>query len=169
MNTNKYGQPVYSQNELVDLLMCGINLNTQHPIHTDEDIDLFKIQYLVDALPTLVKSTEEDSINEFDSKCQSRWYMPVEYKELDIAKHCLNLCKTEAELQRVGQELLLYEEKGLMNLLRYLTYLVNIMETNNIIWGIGRGSSVASYVLYLLGIHKIDSMYYDLDPREFLR
>jgi hypothetical protein len=28
---------------------------------------------------------------------------------------------------------------------------------------------VASYVLYLLGVHRIDSMYYDLDVGEFLR
>jgi hypothetical protein len=28
---------------------------------------------------------------------------------------------------------------------------------------------VASYVLYLIGIHKIDSMYYDLSITEFLR
>jgi DNA polymerase III alpha subunit len=34
---------------------------------------------------------------------------------------------------------------------------------------VGRGSSVASYVLYLLGVHRIDSMFYDLDPSEFLR
>jgi len=38
-----------------------------------------------------------------------------------------------------------------------------------VIWGVGRGSSVASYVLYLLGVHRIDSMFYDLDVAEFLR
>jgi DNA polymerase III alpha subunit len=43
------------------------------------------------------------------------------------------------------------------------------MQDNRIIWGVGRGSSVASYVLYKLGVHRIDSMYYDLDPQEFLR
>ena len=43
------------------------------------------------------------------------------------------------------------------------------MRDNQVIWGVGRGSSVASYVLYLIGIHKIDSMYYDLPINEFLR
>jgi DNA polymerase III alpha subunit len=46
---------------------------------------------------------------------------------------------------------------------------VETMRVNNIVWGVGRGSSVASYVLYLIGVHKIDSMYYDLDIEEFLR
>ena len=43
------------------------------------------------------------------------------------------------------------------------------MQENNLIWGVGRGSSVASYVLYKLGVHRIDSIFYDLDPGEFLR
>jgi DNA polymerase III alpha subunit len=95
--------------------------------------------------------------------------MPDEYKNLDIAEYVLGLCQTDAELQRVGEELLLFQERDLFNLLRYLKYLVDVMTTNNLIWGVGRGSSTASYVLYLLGVHRINSMYYELDPREFLR
>ena len=43
------------------------------------------------------------------------------------------------------------------------------VKENKIVWGVGRGSSVASYVLYLLGIHKIDSIQYRLDWKEFIR
>jgi DNA polymerase III alpha subunit len=43
------------------------------------------------------------------------------------------------------------------------------MHQNNVVWGVGRGSSVASYVLYLLGVHKIDSLKYNLDIHEFLK
>ncbi len=57
----------------------------------------------------------------------------------------------------------------MFDLLRYLVYLVDVMKQNQVIWGVGRGSSVASYVLYLLGVHRIDSMFYDLDVTEFLR
>ena len=95
--------------------------------------------------------------------------MPDAYKNMDIAEHVLNLCNTDAELQRVGQELLMYQERDLFDLLRYLKYLVDTLTANQMIWGVGRGSSVASYVLYLLGVHRIDSIYYDLDPSEFLR
>jgi DNA polymerase III alpha subunit len=95
--------------------------------------------------------------------------MPDEYKQLDIAKYVLDLCKTEAELQRVGEELLLYQERDLFNLLRYLKYLVDIMTEHRLIWGVGRGSSVASYILYLLGVHRVDSIFYELEPQEFLR
>lgn len=95
--------------------------------------------------------------------------MPEHYRSLDIAEHVLSLCKTSAQLQRVGHELLMYQERDLFDLLRYLKYLVDVMRENHVIWGVGRGSSVSSYVLYLLGVHRIDSLYYDLDPGEFLR
>jgi len=57
----------------------------------------------------------------------------------------------------------------LFDLLRYLKYLADVMTEHRLIWGVGRGSSVASYVLYKLKIHRIDSLYYNLSPEEFLR
>jgi DNA polymerase III alpha subunit len=86
-----------------------------------------------------------------------------------LAEHVLGLCTTSDQLQRAGQELLMFQEHNLFNLLRYMKYLVDTMTAHDVIWGVGRGSSVSSYVLYLLGVHKIDSMFYDLDPGEFLR
>jgi hypothetical protein len=108
-------------------------------------------------------------VETFDADMQSHWNMPDEYKQLDIAQWILDQCKTQAELQRVGEELLEYDKRDLFNLLRYLKYFVDTMRANGVVWGLGRGSSVASYVLYLLGVHKINSMYYDLDIHEFLR
>ncbi len=108
-------------------------------------------------------------IDEFHNNNTNDWNMPDKYKNLDIAKYLIDLCKTDAELQRVGKELLMYQERGMFKLLCFLVYLVDTMRDNNVVWGVGRGSSVASYVLYLIGIHKIDSLYYDLDIDEFLR
>ena len=109
------------------------------------------------------------TVEEFDQMKQNSWHMPDEYKQLDIAEYILSLCDSDAKLQRCGQELLLFQERNLFDLLRYLKYLVDTLRANRMIWGVGRGSSVASYVLYLLGVHRIDSMFYDLDAREFLR
>jgi DNA polymerase III alpha subunit len=64
---------------------------------------------------------------------------------------------------------MLFQERNLFDLLRYLKYLVDVMTENQLIWGVGRGSSVASFVLYKLKVHRINSMYYELDPAEFLR
>jgi DNA polymerase III alpha subunit len=109
------------------------------------------------------------TVQDFDHENQSRWLMPDHYKNLDIAEYVLSLCDSEAALQRVGEELLLYQARDLFELLKYLKFLVDIMSQNNLIWGVGRGSSVASYVLYLLKVHRIDSLHYNLDIAEFLR
>ena len=139
----------------------------------DPDLDLETLIHVVEDPDQLITWTfpenSDISVPEYDAVRQSRWFMPQQYQDLDIAQHVLELCRTQEQLQRVGQELLLYQERGLFDLLRYMKYLVDVMRSNRVIWGVGRGSSTASYVLYLLDVHRIDSMLYDLDPREFLR
>ena len=63
-------------------------------------------------------------------------------------------------------QIIVNETVGIKQLAEYSE--INL-KTNSIVWGVGRGSSVASYVLFLLGVHKIDSVKYNLDWREFLR
>lgn len=122
-------------------------------------------------LDTILKQLDDLDIDvdQYHKHNQNNWNMPEKYKKLDVAEYLLKLCRTDAELQRVGTELLLYQERDMFDLLRFLVYIVDVMREQNIVWGIGRGSSVASYVLYLIGVHKIDSLYYDLDIAEFLR
>ena len=118
----------------------------------------------------IVYKTKEDlSIEEFDSSNKENWYIPDEYKNFDIAKFVLDKCKNEEELQRAGEELLLYQERDMFMLLRYLKYFVDTMRKNKIVWGVGRGSSVSSFVLYLIEVHRINSLYYDLSIDEFLK
>jgi DNA polymerase III alpha subunit len=81
----------------------------------------------------------------------------------------LDQCTNEAELQRAGEELILFQERNMFVLLQYLKYLVDTMRKHNIVWGVGRGSSVASFVLFLLGVHRINSLYYDLSIDEFIK
>lgn len=106
---------------------------------------------------------------EFHRQNQQQWNMPKEYAEFDIAQWLLDQCTNDQQLQRVGKELLLFHERDMLSLLCFLRYLVDTLRENNVVWGVGRGSSVASYVLYLIGVHKVDSLYYDLDIEEFLR
>jgi DNA polymerase III alpha subunit len=171
--TNKFGEIIFDEQDLCNLVMQGYNLSEFSAVLVDPHVDLETAALILDNVPNFIKYndyTENNlSVEEFDHRNQQHWFMPEEYRQLDIAQHVLNLCKTDSELQRVGKELLLYQERNLFNLLRYLKYLVDVMQDNQLIWGVGRGSSVASYVLYLLGVHRVNSMFYDLDPAEFLR
>lgn len=99
---------------------------------------------------------------------QDNWFIPKEYQSLNIKEHLINLCKTEKEIERINYEISVFEKRDLLKLLQFIKYLVDIMRENNIVWGVGRGSSVCSYALYLLGIHKINSIKYDLNFDEFL-
>jgi len=170
MKYDQYGQTYTTSNELCDLLYKNPKL----------DISLFQVEDSIEYNRSVAELHAEldlldsyhnidMSVEEFDRVLQTNWRMPLEYKELDIAAYILKLCQQEHELQRVGQELLLYQERNLFDLLRYLKYLVDTLRKNNVVWGVGRGSSVASYVLFLLGVHKIDSLYYNLDITEFLK
>lgn len=173
MKTNQHSEMIYSEDDICDLLMQGYNAGAAKNLLVDSTVDLETAASILENVPTFIRYDEmaanSVTTEQFDHRCQTQWFMPEEYKKLDIAEHVIGLCKTDAELQRVGQELLLYQERNLFDLLRYLKYLVDLMRENRLIWGVGRGSSVASYVLYLLGVHRINSMYYELDPKEFLR
>jgi DNA polymerase III alpha subunit len=163
---------VYNEDDCVNMLMRGHGMQVDGML-VDATVDLETSVLILENVPKFVKYNElalqAVTVEEFDYSNQSNWLMPDQYKNLDIAEHVLNLCQSEAALQRVGEELLLYQARDLFDLLRYLRFLVDIMRQNNLIWGVGRGSSVASYVLYLLGVHRIDSLHYNLDIAEFLR
>jgi DNA polymerase-3 subunit alpha len=88
---------------------------------------------------------------------------------MDIEQYIKELIKTPEEQTRVEYEMQLYKEFGLQNVLKVLKYIIDLMRKNNIVWGVGRGSSVSSYVLFLMGVHKVDSMKYNLDIKDFLK
>jgi DNA polymerase III alpha subunit len=169
MRTDIYGQTILNENDLCDLFMRDpTRIITK--AYVEQSINFDDAIVLLENIPHLKEYIDPKvSIDEFDEMNQSNWHMPVEYKNMDIAKWVLDQCKTEAELQRAGDELLKFHERGMFVLLQYLKYLVDTMRNNNIVWGVGRGSSVASYVLYLIGIHRINSLYYDLSIDEFLK
>lgn len=171
--TNKFGEIVFAEQDLCDLVMQGHDLTKLNGVIVHPLVDMEAAAGILRDIPAFIqcnKYAEENlSVEQFDHRNQQHWFMPEEYKQLDIAKLVLNLCVTSEELQRVGHELMLYQERNLFDLLRYLKYLVDVMKQNGLIWGVGRGSSVASHVLYLLQVHRINSMFYDLDPKEFLR
>lgn len=169
MKTDKFGQQIYTEQDLVDILMEGKNLSSM-PHLVDSPIDLKPIRWLVDNPPNISSYIDPQiTVEEFDQLNQSNWLMPEKYKQLDVVAYVLDMCNDQAELQRAGEELLLFAEKDMLELLRYLVYLVDTMQQNDVVWGVGRGSSVASFVLYKIGIHRINSLYYDLDIKEFLR
>jgi DNA polymerase III alpha subunit len=97
------------------------------------------------------------------------WRYDSVYDKINLREYFLEKCTDDAGRERVLYELDLFEKYNMTKLLRCMIWLVDFMEENNIFWGLGRGSSVASYCLFLLGLHLVDSVKYSLDVNEFLK
>jgi DNA polymerase III alpha subunit len=168
MNSDIYGQQIFNEADLC-LLYLQNPLRTIKYAFVEKDINFDDILQLENT-PKLVKYVDpKTSVEDFDNTNQSKWHLPIEYLNMDIAQYVLDKCNTETELQRAGEELIKFQERDMFPLLRYCKYLVDTMRKHNVVWGVGRGSSVSSYVLFLIGIHRINSIHYDLSIDEFLK
>jgi DNA polymerase III alpha subunit len=96
------------------------------------------------------------------------WFIPNDYYP-NLTEMLYGMCETDTQRDRVSQELELYIKHGMYDVLHVMKYIVDTLRANNIVWGVGRGSSVASYVLFLIGVHKIDSIKYKLPIEEFFK
>lgn len=170
LKTNKYGQATLSSDNLRDLLLQGKNIDHLNVIF-DEEVELFQ-QYQSTLLPETITflgtPTEELTFDEFHDKCATEWIFPSIYQHIDVYAWLINKCITQAEIDRVNEEYLLYKERDLLMLLRLFIFLVDYMRKNKFVWGVGRGSSVASYILYLIGVHRVDSIKYSLPMSDYL-
>jgi DNA polymerase III alpha subunit len=174
MKTDALGIPRFTNKDLVGMIYSG-HVDKCHIVLCDpsDDIEKFNAAMREQYLPELKQYIPLDVDQKtFDGVCQSEWFMPDKYKDINVYEYVLGKAETPCPQHvqdRIWQELDAFRDRGMKDLLRYMIYLVDFMRENNIVWGVGRGSSVASYVLYLIGVHRINSIQYDLDWREFLR
>jgi DNA polymerase III alpha subunit len=167
MRTNNLGQSVFDSNDLINMIYQG-HVNKLLNVIVEQDTEILEFQQALGA----VFQTELADIdqNTFDQNNQKNWAMPREYRDLDIEAWIYDQGPPwNPEHARIQLELEEFRQRNMIDLLRWLKYFVDTCRTNNIVWGVGRGSSVASYVLYLIGVHKIDSIKYNLDFSEFMR
>jgi DNA polymerase III alpha subunit len=168
MYSDKYGNPVFQYSDLSKLIYQNkSNLLEEVLIELTEETLSFSKNSNV-KLKLYQPDLENFTIEEFDKACQSDWFIPDEYKSIDIEFYLRSLCPEE-NLQRLNEELEEFRKRNMIMVLKTLKYIVDTLRQHNIFWGVGRGSSVASYALYLLGVHKVDSVKYNLHWQEFLR
>lgn len=175
---NKFGDCEFSQDYLLYKIYENPELDIDGFFVTNAD------QYInacsaTDADVPQVQNLPErsQSLAEFDQQNQQNWYMPGSYKNIDLVDFFQEKLKfivrgeveQSPEWVRTLEELAEFERRNMSELLRLMIFLVDTFRENNIVWGVGRGSSVASYCLFLIGVHKIDPIRYNLDWQDFLR
>lgn len=78
----------------------------------------------------------------------------------------LVLDKEQGE-ERLEKELVYFREKGYLPFLAVMKKTVDEFKASGVVWGVGRGSSCACYVLYLLEVHDLNPVKYSIDFSEF--
>jgi DNA polymerase III alpha subunit len=158
-------------------------LDSQGNMYVEED-DIIELMLLNKQAKILPRNIQ--SFKLFESTCKTHgiknpfeldvvtanitWNMPDEYRSIDIRQHISKTYSlSQEQWARVDIELEEFKQRNLIDLLRFFVYFVDTIRNNNVIYGVGRGSSIASYVLYLLKVHRIDSFKYNLDIKEFLK
>ena len=69
--------------------------------------------------------------------------------------------------QRILEELDYFDRSNTVCLMLKINELIERFREDNVLWGVGRGSSCASLVLYCLYVHDVDSLEYDIPFKEF--
>lgn len=169
MIIDKFGNNIYQTKDILNLFYTS-NVDNISSIFVEPsaDTNLFEINSNLKLKKIDNGTYNLLEVKDFDKICQDDWFIPEEYKKMDIEEYLVHVCPKD-NYQRLVEELQEYRSRNLLPLLKTLKYLVDTLRKNNIVWGVGRGSSVASYVLFLIGVHKIDSVKYNLDWQEFLR
>ena len=110
-------------------------------------------------------------------KLSFAWNIPQEYADIDLRefisaefeKIAVGLSEKDLEkaCDRIFLELEEIERRGLTELFKTIIFVLKRFKEENVIWGVGRGSSCASYILYILGLHSVDCLKYDIPLTEF--
>ena len=166
---NETGDCIFTEQDAIDLL------------YTNPDFDISKLFFeLTEQYNNSIKDTGLDlqqlqtvpdrpSPADVDKANINNWHMPQKYYDIDVLQWLLDKCQNNEEKMRVVAEYELFEKKQFIKVLQFLIYFIDTLRANNVVWGVGRGSSVASFCLFLIGVHKINPLQYNLDYTEFLR
>lgn len=104
------------------------------------------------------------------------WVLPANYKYFDVDEYLVGLSALierdelyQERQQRLAKEIVLFKHHKLDDVVRVLVYVVDTFKKDDVVWGVGRGSSCSSYILYLLGLHEVDPVRYNINIEDFIR
>ena len=166
---NDHGDVIFSEEDVIELLYTDPNFDISKLYLNDINKYSESLKELGIDLPVIKTAPNRPTPAEFDKENCDRWHMPETYYQINVLQWLLERCQSDEERLRVQTEYDLFEKKKFIRVLQFLIYFVDTSRANNMVWGVGRGSSVASFCLFLIGVHKINPMLYNLDITEFLR
>ena len=166
---NDHGDCIFTEQDVIDLLYTDPTFDIAKLFFEDTKQYNSSLKELGIDLPIINTAPDRETLAEFDHKNINNWHMPEKYYQVSVLEWLLDKCQNDDAKKRVQMEYKLFEQKEFVKVLQFLIYFVDTLRANNIVWGVGRGSSVASFCLFLIGVHKINPLLHNLDITEFLR
>lgn len=166
---DEYGNSYFTTDQLVEMIMSGYDI-TNFSITSEKDVienNLYSEELNINKIQTYIKN--KSNIDDYYKNIKNTFLIPDNYMSIDLYNYLLSKCKNKEEFDRIDYEYNLIVKKNMTNFFKCVIYLVDFFRNNDILWGVGRGSSVSSYALYLIGIHKINSLKFNLDCHEFFK
>jgi DNA polymerase III alpha subunit len=169
MQLDKYSNPIFNEHDLFNALYKGYRFSADDTMLVERTESVKELEKQI-GFKFISPYETHFELADYDQACQSYWNMPDEYKTLDIENWLFEQAPPwDPQHTRIVEELEAYKARNMLDLLRWLKYFVDTCSKEGVVWGVGRGSSVASYVLFLIGVHSIDPIKYNLDWQDFLR
>ena len=151
---------VSSSEQIEQLLIQSVPLSMIKTLKVDSEIKRFNFL----SEEKVREYSENDEINlDFTYK------IPKYYAELDLDKLIAKLIENEDDSReaRILNEYQEFKKRDLLFFLKTIIFVIDEFKKNKVVWGVGRGSSCASYLLYKLGLHSVDSVKYNIPMHEF--
>ena len=163
------GQVVFKYDFFFKKAMSG-EVFTNYQALPDPDIEAYNFRKNEDLIEIWVDDNEP--IGPPDESFD--WILPKKYLNLDLVDYSVQRLKERGLTSELYQERLAFEleemgRRGMFPFIRCVLFVVDKFRENNVVWGVGRGSSCASLVLFVLGINRVDPVKYDIPVEEFIK
>jgi DNA polymerase III alpha subunit len=162
------GQLLASVEELIELMLCDTDL-TNVVVDDAERISRYNDHCKKFDKQEFNFSPHQTPLNihKFHNERITEWLN--EYADDSIWEELFAKCKTPQEQTRFVEELEEFSRRGMLPLLQNLYSIIQSIDEKGIVRGVGRGSSVASFILYLMEVHFVNPLEYNLPLSDFLR
>ena len=151
--------------QVPEMLIRGITISKLRVLTSDDDVELFN------SLSSDEKLEIYSDIE--DLELSYKWLIPEEYASIDLDVYVQNLIDAlPANISEIGEirlqnELQEFKRRNMLDFLRAIIFIVSVLKSRNIICGVGRGSSCASYLLFKIGLHAVDCLKFNIPLTEF--
>jgi len=153
-----FGISIISVRNAAEYIVKNGNLPNHLKVEDSFDAKIFEQKYC----ESIIEKVEDTEI-----KIQYSDDLVYDNLTTRLAQSNRHQTGSKEHVERFSDELDYFERSGHTQFLCSLEKLIGRFREDGVVWGVGRGSSCASYILYLLEVHDIDPIKHQIPFEEF--